>query len=222
MKRLFLFVLLISYQLYSGIGIGYSNPTPLPVQLISFSASITPDGVSLHWTTSTEINNYGFEIERTLKPDEGGWEKIGFVNGSGNSNSLKEYSFTDPLILDLNLSLNHKPHYRLKQIDNNGTFRYSPVIEAGGVYEFSYQLDQNYPNPFNPATLIAFRIPAKSLVTLKVYDMLGREVATLVNLELEAGQYSARFDGSGYSSGIYFYEVIAGEYRSIKKMTLMK
>lgn len=219
MRNILLFILIISYQLNAGIGVGYSNPTPLPVQLVSFSASITPNGVALKWTTATEVNNYGFEIERTSSENRDSplqvWEKVGFVNGNGNSNSKKEYAFTD-------FSGNKSYIYRLKQLDNNGSFKYSPVIEADGVYELSFKLEQNYPNPFNPFTVIAYQIPSKSMVTLKIYDMLGREIVTLVNSELEAGVYSVSFNGSGYSSGIYYYEVIAGEQRSIKKMTLIK
>ncbi len=220
MRYISLFVLLISYQLSAGVGAGYSSPTPLPVQLVLFSASVTPNGVALRWTTATEVNNYGFEIERaSFRQNETTplqeWEKVGFVNGNGNSNSKKEYTYTD-------YSGNKSYVYRLKQIDNNGSFKYSPVIEADGVYELSFKLEQNYPNPFNPSTVIAYQVSTKSLVTLKIYDMLGREIVTLVNSELEAGQYSVSFNGSGYSSGVYYYEVIAGEQRSMKKMTLIK
>jgi len=205
--------------------------TPLPVELVSFTANVGTDFITLNWQTATEVNNYGFEIERTSpRPSpqgEGGeagrgWENIGFVQGHGNSNSIKEYSFVDG-----NVS-NGKVSYRLKQIDNDGKYEYSKEIEIdlGTPNEFS--LSQNYPNPFNPSTTIRYSIPnviageAKQSVVLKVYDILGNVVATLVNEQKSAGNYEVKFNASNLSSGIYFYKLQSGSFVQTKKFILIK
>jgi len=192
-----------------------SNPSPLPVELTSFSASIIKNGIKLNWRTETEVNNYGFEIHRSTQKDN--WENIGFVEGHGNSNSPKKYSF-----LDENVSASGKYFYRLKQIDNDGSYEYSNVIEINFDVSQDYALNQNYPNPFNPVTSISFQIPIKSDVTLKVYDIVGKEVATLVNEVKEAGSYIMRFDGSGLASGFYIFKLQANDFVEIRKMVLMK
>ncbi len=214
---------------------------PLPVELASFSASVKGNSVNLFWKTETEVNNYGFEVERQTSPKSppseggeyevrGGWEKIGFVDGNGNSNSPKTYSFTD------NDVLSGKYYYRLKQIDNDGKYEYSDIVELTTGLPTRFELSQNYPNPFNPTTKIRYSVPPQSpplqggeakqgwLVTLKVYDVLGNEVATLVNEEKSAGTYEAEFStGSvGNASGIYFYKLQAGSFSQTKKMILMK
>ncbi|MEP0862519.1 MAG: T9SS type A sorting domain-containing protein [Ignavibacterium sp.] len=195
----------------------------LPVELKSFTASVEDKSVKLKWVTATEINNFGFEVERSLISDGGNnlsWEKIGFVSGSGNSNSEKSYSFTD-----LHPSGGSKFSYRLKQIDNNGKYIYSNVIEIE-LIPAVFELSQNYPNPFNPSTKIRFSIPNVGFelaqTVLKVYDVLGNEVATLVNEEKPAGIYEVEFNASKLSSGIYFYKLSAGAFTDIKKMTLIK
>jgi hypothetical protein len=161
------------------------------------------------------VNNYGFEIERNV---ETGWENIGFVDGHGNSNSPKNYSFKDN-----NLSYG-KIQYRLKQIDNDGKFEYSEIVDVNIDLPLSFELSQNYPNPFNPTTKIGFRIPigTSGIVSLKVYDILGREVATLVNEEKSAGIYEVEFNAESLSSGIYFYRLQTGNFVDTKKFTLMK
>ena len=192
-----------------------SSPSPLPVELTSFSASIIKNGIELNWRTETEVNNYGFEIHRSTQKDN--WENIGFVEGHGNSNSPQKYSF-----LDDNVSVSGKYFYRLKQIDNDGSYEYSNVIEINFGTSQDYVLNQNYPNPFNPVTSISFQIPAKSNVTLKVYDIVGKEVATLVDEVKEAGVYIMRFDGSGLASGFYIFKLQANDFVEIRKMVLMK
>ncbi len=210
-----------------------SQADPLPVELSSFTASTVGSSIVLNWQTATEVNNYGFEVERTapLNLPQGetsglrDWEKIGFVQGNGNSNSPKEYSFTDENPPAGNLQ------YRLKQIDTDGQFEYYGTIaeinlSPTGVNEKElpkdYALLQNYPNPFNPATNIVFRIKEFGLVTLKIYDVLGNEISTLVNENKEPGEYNIKFDGSNLSSGIYYYKLTCGEFSEVKKLMLMK
>jgi len=144
------------------------------------------------------------------------WEKIGFVEGNGTTNSPKSYSFVDP-------NAHGNVAYRLKQIDRDGKFTYSQEVEVAiSQMPQMFALKQNYPNPFNPSTVINYQLPMNSLVTLKVFDILGREVATLVNEVIEAGSYNAQFDGSKLSSGIYFYTLNAGEFSATKKLLLLK
>jgi hypothetical protein len=195
------------------------NASSLPVELTSFSVSVKNTMVKLDWKTETEVNNYGFEIERkvsTTNTSARPFEKIGFVSGNGNSNSPKDYSF-----LDNNIA-SGKYSYRLKQIDNDGKFEYSHEIEIdlGSPLEFS--LNQNYPNPFNPSTLISFSVPVAAPVTLKIYDVLGNEVATLLNSEKPAGVYEIEFNATELTSGIYFYQINAGTFTQTKKMLLIK
>lgn len=198
--------------------------SPLPVELISFTASLQGKSVILNWATKTEVQNYGFEIER-LKDYSGNdgkrlndWEKIGFVQGQGNSNVPKGYSFTD------NNLLFGEYYYRLKQIGTDGSYKYSSEVEiATGKIPEGFVLEQNYPNPFNPNTAIRFAVNETSPALLKVYDVLGNEVITLFNETAEAGKYYyLDFDASRYSSGIYYYSLSAGNYRDIKKMMLVK
>jgi hypothetical protein len=183
--------------------------TNLPVELTSFTANLAGGGVLLKWTTATEVNNYGFEVEERVS---GIWNKIGFVQGHGNSNSPKEYSFYDNSVA---LS------YRLKQIDTDGGFEYSDVVDVNNLSK-EFSLDQNYPNPFNPSTFINFSLPENGLVILKVYDVLGREVATLINQEMVADYHTVEFDASQLTSGIYFYRIQVNNFTSVKKMILMK
>ncbi len=202
------------------------SESAVPVELTFFTANVSGSNVKLNWKTATEINNYGFEIQRSTENSE--WQKIGFIEGAGNSNSPKEYSFTD------NIGKSGNYFYRLKQIDINGEYKYSNVVEVSVGLPTKFELKQNYPNPFNPTTTIKYSIPsviarsgatrqsAGMLVQLKVYDMLGREVATLVNKEQTPGNYAVEFDASSLSSGVYFYALKAGEFTATKKMILMK
>lgn len=187
---------------------------PLPVVLTSFTAIDFKEGVVLEWITATEVNNYGFEIER--KEENTSWQIIGFVQGHGNSNSPKEYSFTNTPLGGT------KFKYRLKQIDFDGTFEYSNEIEVNLQTPLFFLLNQNHPNPFNPNTTIKFSIPHSQFVTLKVYDVLGREVATLVNEEKAPGNYEVKFNGSNLPSGVYCYRLQAGSFSQTKKLLLLK
>jgi hypothetical protein len=144
------------------------------------------------------------------------WEKIGFVNGSGNSNSPKEYTLTDKNPVGGSTFI-----YRLKQIDNDGKYTYLKEVEAK-VVPTVYELYQNYPNPFNPVTNIKFAVPKVAKVNLSVYNILGEKVATLLNEEKEAGYYNVKFDGSRYSSGVYIFRLSTEDFVQIKKMNLIK
>jgi len=206
---------------------------PLPVELISFTGTLLPnDNVLLEWKTASSLNNAGFEVQRSYK-DSKEWEAIGFVESYGDPNSLVEYSFTDktshrfPII-----------KYRLKSIDNDGSFQYSYIIEINTL-PLSYSLSQNYPNPFNPNTKIRFTIPtlrsAETIsVQLKVYDILGNEVITLVDERKVAGVYEVELTTSdskiNWASGIYIYKLVAGDalldsrqaFVDVKKMVLLR
>lgn len=191
---------------------------PLPVELSSFTASSNQNVVNLKWQTTTEVNNYGFEIERassSTMPLQV-WEKIGFVNGNGNSNSPKTYSFND-----YNPSGGSKFLYRLKQIDNDGQFEYSYAVEVEIVPK-EFALYQNYPNPFNPTTKINYCVPFDSRVAIYIYSITGELVSELVNDNIETGTYSIDFNGSNLASGMYIYKMAAGSFVKTYKMMLMK
>lgn len=225
-QKLTLFILFVlTVNIKAGIGVGYSNPAPLPVELTTFTVNLTSNTVELNWETATEVNNYGFEILRSVRNDshsaegidEESWEKIGFVNGHGNSNSPKYYSFTDS-----KNKLSGKVLYRLKQIDIDGKFTYSDAIEMKFELPLEFNLAQNYPNPFNPTTVISYSIPEAANVNITVYDVLGTKIATLVNGNKQAGNYNTSFDASSLSNGVYFYKIEVGSYSAIKKMILLK
>ena len=187
----------------------------LPIELTSFTSSIIGNVVNLNWETATEVNNYGFEVLRQTQDDKQ-WTNIGFVNGNGNSNSPKYYSFEDKNVV------NGKYSYRLKQIDTDGKYEYSKVIEVDLGTPKEYSLLQNFPNPFNPSTKIKFRLPEKQMVSLRVFNMLGEMVKNLIHEEREAGTYTVAFDGSGLPSGIYMYRLETANYIANRKMVLVK
>lgn len=190
----------------------------IPVELTSFTASVNNSNVQLIWKTATESNNRGFYIERKSLDD---YEVIGFVNGAGTSTEPKTYSFSD---FKLNPGVYQ---YRLKQIDYDGTFEYSNSVEVDIMGPDEFSLQQNYPNPFNPSTKIEFLIAENSFVSLKVFDVLGQEVTTLINEELTAGLHTYDFNALGLNSGVYFYKIetnsIDGKaFNDVKKMILLK
>ncbi len=186
---------------------------PVPVELTMFNVLKDDNIVKLLWNTATEVNNYGFDIER--KKDK--WENIGFVEGNGNSNSPKDYTYADTL------KMPGIYFYRLKQIDTDGQFEYSQEvkIDMGDIIK-GYELMQNYPNPFNPETKIGFKIPERSNVKLTIYDIIGNTVSTLVDKQLEPGYYEEPFDGKALSSGVYFYRLQTENSSLSGKMMLMK
>lgn len=186
----------------------------IPVELTSFVASVSGNSVKLNWSTATELNNAGFEIERKLSGGE--WVKIGFVKGAGTTTVTQNYSFTDK-----NLS-SGKFSYRLKQIDFDGKFEYSKTIEVDVNPVLNFELAQNYPNPFNPTTSIRFSIPQDGNVKLVVYNLLGQEVKTLINKNMTAGIYSVNFNAEDIFSGVYIYRLEHNGNALTKKMTLIK
>ncbi len=190
----------------------FSGTLSLPVELTDFTVSIVDGGVMLNWSTATEVNNYGFEIEK-LSGDE--WEYVDFIEGHGNSNTPQNYSYLDeaPII--------GKVSYRLKQVDTDGGYEYSNEVSAVSN-EATYKLNQNYPNPFNPTTVISFSLKASSKVTLTVYNSLGQQVASLVNEVMDAGYHEVNFNGSNLASGFYVYRLDAPGYSKTMKMMLLK
>lgn len=186
----------------------------IPVEMISFSAKQIDNSVHLKWETATELNNLGFEIERKSEKSE--WRTIGFQEGIGTTTEKQFYSFIDD-----NVS-NGKHVYRLKQIDYDGTYEYSKTIEVDVLFVNDFLLHQNYPNPFNPNTQINYSIKEDGLVILKVFDVLGSEIQTLVNKEKTTGSYEVDFDASNLPAGIYIYRLQAGSFVKAKKMLLLK
>ncbi|HMN47971.1 MAG TPA: DUF4397 domain-containing protein [Ignavibacteriaceae bacterium] len=188
-------------------------PGVVPVELTSFSANVNGTEVNLLWSTATETNNSGFEVQRKSGNE---FVTIGFVRGKGTTTEIQRYTFTDSKLPVGTYS------YRLKQVDFNGTYNYSKIINVDLTAPTVFTLEQNYPNPFNPSTLISYNIPQNSFVTLKVYDVIGNEVATLVNQNQPAGKYDIRFDASNLSNGVYLYSIKTDNFASTKKMILMK
>ncbi len=202
-----------------GVAVLTVRGTIVPVELSSFSASVDGNNITLNWSTATETNNSGFEIQRSKDSKIEklqNWESIGFVNGKGTTTETQTYSFADNDLSSGNYV------YRLKQIDFDGKFEYSKIIEAeiNAIAEFA--LEQNYPNPFNPSTSIRYQVSGITQVVLKVYDLLGREITTLVNELKPAGFYEVTFDASALSSGIYMYKLQAGSFSQTKKLILMR
>lgn len=193
---------------------------PLPIELTSFTASANRNSITLQWKTATEVNNYGFEVERreinTHHVSGIHWNKIGFILGNGTSNSPHEYFFTDTKLNSGHYS------YRLKQIDNVGVYKYSQEIEVSIATPKVFALKQNYPNPFNPVTNISFSLPSRSFVTLKIFDVLGREVAGLISEELDAETLMYQWNAEGLPSGVYLYRLQAGLYVDTKKLILLR
>jgi len=216
------------------VNAGFKNPSlkwgsapidvTLPVELVSFNAQVYKNNVNLKWVTATETNNHGFDIERA-KPGSD-WKNIGFKNGAGNSSSHKSYEY-----LDIN-NVPGKYLYRLKQVDIDGSFEYSPIVEVVIENPKEFELSQNYPNPFNPITRIQYQVSSNSQVNLRVYDMLGNEVAALVDEYKPAGSYDVEFSAKGGSasggdaknlaSGIYIYKLTVSGFAETKKMILLR
>jgi len=190
------------------------DDAPLPVELSTFTGKQEGDKVSLSWQTKTEVDNYGFEVERKVNGKE--WLKIGFVAGNGNTNSPKDYSYVDKKPTG-----GSKFSYRLKQMDTDGKYEYTEAVEVE-VKPTKFELYQNYPNPFNPSTTISFALPEAGNVTLKVYNTLGEEEAILKEGQMEAGIHEIKFNAEELSSGLYIYRLSTGKTTITKKMLFLK
>ena len=187
---------------------------PLPVELASFTSAVNDNTVTLNWTTASEENNARFIVQRKSDAE---WTDVGSVAGNGTTGNLSSYSFKDK---NVNSGLYN---YRLKQVDYNGNYVYLNLNGAVAVgIPDKYYLAQNYPNPFNPTTTIVYGLPNDGKVTLKIYDMNGREVKTLVNEPQSAGYFTTTFNASGLSSGVYFYKLESGNFVTAKKMIILK
>jgi photosystem II stability/assembly factor-like uncharacterized protein len=196
----------------------------VPVELSSFSSETGVNTVVLNWSTATETNNSGFEIERKLKNQE--WVTIGFVQGKGTTTEIQNYSYVDDYSL---LPYEGTVLYRLKQIDYNGSFEYSDLLAVNLTFIPSeYYVSQNYPNPFNPSTTIKYSLPVESQVRISIYNALGEVIEELVSEMQNYGTYEIIWDAQNYSSGIYYYsfEVNSADgsqsHREMKKIVFLK
>ncbi len=194
----------------------------VPVELLAFNVEQSNSNINLEWQTATETNNLGFEIQRailSLNDDAADvqFPTIGFVKGSGTTTEPKSYSFSDNII-NLNCA---KVAYRLKQIDSNGSYK---IYDAKVISfaPFKYSLSQNYPNPFNPETKIDFQLPTAENVTLTLFDVLGREVATIINEVRQAGYHSVKLDANNLTAGVYLYRLKTSSFTEVKKMVVAK
>jgi hypothetical protein len=206
---------------FSGVGTICSGA--LPVTLVSFTHSVNKNDVKLVWVTDNEINNAGFDVERAaISPGVNLlWNKIAFVGGKGNTTWQSIYLYED-------FKLQSGAYrYRIKQIDFNGNYEYFEL--AGDVLVSrpgKFFVGQNYPNPSNPRSKIDFELPVDGKVSIRLYNMLGEEVSTVMDETKEAGYYSAEFDGSILASGVYFYRILAEgknvRFTKTMKMVLVK
>jgi len=195
------------------VGIITDEAGTLPVELINFFARGVNNTIELSWETKTETNNQGFEVERL---DNNEWNRIGFVKGHGTTTEISNYSFTDKN------AFGNVIKYRLKQIDYNGSYTYSKVIEIENEMVNKYELRQNYPNPFNPTTTITYTLPERGNVELKIYDSLGQEITTLVNKEMQAGIHNVMWNAENVPLGVYFYKITINNFSQVNKMILLK
>jgi hypothetical protein len=192
-----------------------------PVELIAFNCQLVQSSVLLNWTTATEINNYGFEIQRSTENES--WRTIGFVNGHGTSQVKNNYTFNDNNVNSVN-GVNIS--YRLKQNDFNGNSSYSNVITIDkNSIPNRFTLQQNYPNPFNGGTIIKFSIPYATDVSIIMYDITGKEIKVLASGNLSAGQHQISIgtkDFEKLTSGVYLYKLSTPEFSAVRKMLVLK
>ena len=196
------------------IGADEFDGVAVPVELTSFTATSNGKEVLLNWSTATELNNFGFEIQRSVEGEE--FFSVGFVTGHGTTTEPQNYSYADRNLDD------GKYFYRLKQVDFSGTYEYSDVVEIEWRAFNSFLLEQNYPNPFNPTTTIGFGLKEKSDVKITILNSIGEEVAVVLDEEKDSGYHTAEFNAANLPSGVYFYQLKAGEYVNTKKMILLK
>lgn len=195
------------------INTGNCGGNSLPVTLTNLWATTKEDDVTLQWTTSTEIDNLGFEVQRSM--DGANWSVLGFITGAGNSTTVQRYVY-----LDQKLARGNHYYYRLKQIDIDKRFEYSPIISVKLDAPEGFVLEQNYPNPVRSTTTIRFTLPRTSNVNLSVYDQSGRVVKVLINDTKDAGTHAINLNAGTLTKGLYYYKMQAGEYSSVKKMVI--
>jgi len=198
----------------SGIVMGYYEPSNVPVEITSFTGSVSGFDVTLQWNTATEQNNKEFRIERSF--NKSGWITAGTLAGAGSSAEPVSYIYTDK-----NLAPGAY-HYRLVQTDFDGSKKIYQLEQELTTSVTDYALEQNYPNPFNPATLLTYTIPFGGHVTLTVYDITGKKIQDLVNQVMTSGRHTVEFSGEGLSTGVYLIRMQAGQHNSIIKATLLK
>lgn len=193
---------------------GICGQDPVPVELSSFQASEKNGGVRLTWTTESESNSFGFQIEKSNNQQQ--FQPIGFVAGRGTTTSATSYEFLDQKVGS------GTTYYRLKMIDLDGTFEYSGIVEITLHAPAAYRLEQNFPNPFNSKTMISFSIPEKARVQIAVFDLTGQQVLTLTSDVYEAGTHHLTLDAQRLPSGTYYYKMIAGEFSTVQKLVVLK
>jgi hypothetical protein len=207
----------IDFSSLSSVTIVAMNYGLLPVELTSFTAHLKSGSTQLRWKTATEVNNYGFEVQRSFRKDE--WEVIAFVNGHGTTNSPRTYSFEDRLPANTASEI----RYRLRQIDRDGTEDFSPVVMVRGQSSAAFGIADAFPNPFNPSTTLSLHLEEHSTVTLKVHDVTGREMLTVLdNAQLAAGSHSVLVQASALPSGRYMVIMSSGSQRSVYPVLLSK
>ncbi|MBZ0199246.1 MAG: T9SS type A sorting domain-containing protein, partial [Ignavibacteriaceae bacterium] len=197
-----------------GLILRYEDTTNVPVELLSFTGDFVDKSVSLKWKTATEVNNRGFIIEKSFNKKD--WDELTFINGKGTSTEKNEYSFIDHSLIRA------VQYYRLKQIDFDGTFNYSRIIEVRENLPLEFKLYQNYPNPFNPKTNIEYNLTKRSHVCLSIFNIIGQRKAIIVDEIQRPGKHLIEFNAMGLTSGIYFYELKTDEHIFIKKMIVLK
>jgi len=200
----------------TGRGVFRSLESTIPVELNSFTADVIENLVNLEWTTATETNNKGFEIQRIFSNSD--WRKIGFVEGHGTTTEPCAYSYSD----DISNINSNAVTYRFKQLDFDGSYQYSNEVIVENIAPQDFALYQNYPNPFNPVTTIEYNLPLKSLVTLIIYNSLGEKISQLVNEEIGPGYHQVPFNAANIPGGVYFYQLKSGSFVETKKMILLK
>lgn len=219
----FMLLVIFIFSLFS-LNAQEKRSKTLPVELVYFYAEVYPDSVLLKFGTATEVSNYGFEIQRAQNNFD--FVVIGFVDGNGNSNSPKDYTFADSLVERSGIV-----YYRLKQIDFNGTFDYSDTISVNFISNIqlenssipsNFEISENYPNPFNSTTKFEFKIQRLSYISLELFDINGCKIKTLLEGELFPGTYSYQLDMDNFSSGMYLVKFYSKNYSSIKKILLLK
>jgi len=213
----------LTNETWNGFTIGTYGVATVPVEMSSFTGSFSGNQIVLNWSTATETNNYGWEVERSEDRSQksedrinADWETVGFVAGKGTTTEPQSYTFSSPVTSPVSPAV-----YRLKQIDLDGTISYSKVLTFSSE-PVSFGLFQNYPNPFNPSTTISYSLPEKGFVKLILFDVLGREITTLVNQEKEAGLDAVTLDASLLSAGTYYYSLTFNGKTETRSMLLVK